>query len=916
LKKIGIPLSFFMKRISLFLLVLGLGFTFAENKEWCGTQEAVRLFKSGIKLARPTLSGPESCIVRTNFRVHYTTSGSDATTPAYAESTANYIEYSWRKQVDTLGWIAPPPDGGEGGDDRYDIYIQGLQEGIMGYCAPESYYPNPYPDGATSYIGIDNNLSFRDLRIVCAHEFNHASQNRYSYLEGNWWQENCATWMEDVCYDEINQYLDYFNWSIDPLDSPHKPITCDEDLYEYAGCLWPMFLAERYGINCPRIAWVKMGEISGENTISGINSALANFSANLTNALKEYGVWRYFTGSRADTTYHFSESNLMPTSRILRSHSSYPASGDQGSYAPSGPGGTNYIQFSSGGTNYLRTIFDGQDSYLWSASAIGYKAPPSDTYEFILNYPQARGFRTVPFSTHSHIALVTTVSQWESPANNLNFAYNCSLKTMVYNRDVGIAAILSPPERVKRDSQFSPRVLVENYGQTSASFLVKFAIFHPSAETIYQDSASVNNLPRDGWQEVQFRPTNISQIGSYSVIAQTKFNDDEYPNNDQLTKSLNIYSPITGWERIAEVPLSPDGKRVKSGGGMAIIDDTTIFILKGNNQPSLYRFNPRNNSITFIGTLRYGGEDLKVKRGGFLLAGGDYLFFVPGGNKNFFYRSLKTAPLSLTALDQIPGVGLKGGTGMVYCEKGGDGYIYLLKGSKSRDFYLYDVKNGNWQVKQPAPVYASPDKGYPIGSGITFDGNRTIYCLRAKYNELYKYDIVGDTWYSRFIQILPFIHPAVGRKKYVKEGGAIAYGSDKVYFFKGGNSNEFWAFDIVNNSWLPLQFLPSGSENKGVKGGGFLIYHKGYLFALKGNNTSGIWRYTGEELLARGSIFLDELPIKRREEKGRFNLFSGEIKIYDSSGRLINLSNKLAPGIYIIERSEGGKERKKVVVVR
>ncbi len=910
-----------MKKISLFLILFASLFG-QEKKEWCQTQEALAQFKAGIKLARPILT--DSIIIeRENFRVHYTTIGGNATTRAYAESVAKYIEYSWKKQVDTLGWASPPPDNGLGGDTRYDIYIHNLPEGVMGRTTAENFYNNPYPNGATSFISIDNNEipSFGYLRIVCAHEFNHACQFRYSYLEGSWWMENCATWMEDVCYDNENQYLDYLTWSIDPLDSPHKPINWDEDLYEYAGCLWPMFLSERYDISSPKRAWEEMGSVSGENTLSAINEVLQTyFSSNLLNALKEYAIWRYFTGSRADPTYHFSESNLWSTSSLLRTHSSYPASGDQGTRNPSGPGGTNYVQFTSGGTNYLRMTFDGEDNYLWSVYAIGYKTPPADTYGFNLGYPSNLGIKTVPFSGHSHIALVTTVTQWLSSANNLTFTYRCSLQTTVYSRDVGLSQILSPPARVRKDSSFLPKVRVENYGSTTVSFPVYFSIIKPPQETIYKESANVNNLPPDGFQEITFSSGAINNTGLYSVIAWTELSGEENPNNDRMEKSLEVYSPITDWQRVADVPTHPDGKRVKSGGCLAVVEDTLIFVLKGNNTPSLYRFNPRTSEIRFVGNLSYGGELLKMKKGAFFISGGDgYIYLARGGNTNYFYRAPKENPLNLTPLSQIPGSPLKGGTGMVSVKKGGEIYLYLLKGSKTRDFYAYNVTNGRWVVKPSALVYSNPDKGYPIGSACTFDGEQTIYALRAKYNELFKYDIIGDTWSRNFLKVLPLTHPQIDRKKYVKEGGALSFANNRLYAFKGGNSNEFWIYDFSQSSWLPGPLLPLGSENKGIKGGASLVSLNGDLFALKGNNTTGIWRYGGGEFLTenKGASPSEEIPVQLFFPEP----IAKERKVYDIYGRSIPTrlykEARLSPGLYFIEYLLNGKRKvKKVILIR
>jgi len=210
----------------IFLQLVLVAGVLAKPDKKCGTQEALTLFRQGVKLPRPA-SVPKY-VYSTHFIVHFDTTGSNATTRVYAESTSKYAEYSWAKQCDTLLWAQPPPDGA-GPDNRYDIYIKNLP-GYLGVTYTENSYPSPYPNGATSYIEVDNDISpWGLLQVTVAHEFNHACQFRYSYLEGAWFMENCATWMEDVCYDNVNDYVNYLSYSTpDPLDSPHLSINGDK----------------------------------------------------------------------------------------------------------------------------------------------------------------------------------------------------------------------------------------------------------------------------------------------------------------------------------------------------------------------------------------------------------------------------------------------------------------------------------------------------------------------------------------------------------------------------------------------------------------------------------------------------------------------------------------------------------------
>ena len=99
------------KKLLVVLPLLFFTVSFGEElKDWCGTLKAIQLFQEGKTLQRPILSGPEEYIERTNFLVHFTRSGEDACDSSYALRVANYFEYSWSKQIDSLSWAAPPPD--------------------------------------------------------------------------------------------------------------------------------------------------------------------------------------------------------------------------------------------------------------------------------------------------------------------------------------------------------------------------------------------------------------------------------------------------------------------------------------------------------------------------------------------------------------------------------------------------------------------------------------------------------------------------------------------------------------------------------------------------------------------------------------------------------------------------------------
>lgn len=535
----------------IFILIILFNFLEIRAKEidkptgdWCYTIPALLAFQKGEKLQRPSLPN-EEFIERERFRVHYTRIGQHAVSQSYAESVANYIAYCWAKQIDTLNWPEPPPDYGLGGDDRFDVYIHAMPQGIAGYCAPEFSYPNPYPNGATSYIAIGNNLSVGGfLKIVCAHEFNHALQFRFSTREDNFWYENTATWMEDVCFEDINSYLGYLSASPGPLTTPYYPITTfiQGGLYQYAGGIWAMFLEDRYDRDCLRKIWERQGMIVGNNTLEGFDYVLRNFyNSSLNDALKEYGIWRYFTGSRADTIRFFKEGNLWPNVSIMRTHNSYPVSGNSTSYEPGVPGGCDYIQFVNGGGK-LFISFDGDDNFNWKAIVIGYQQEP-EIYEINLNN-QAQGEDSFNWRLENNFTLIPIVAHWEYGIGyQLNFNYQANIRIL---HDIGVERISGFPTISDSNSVVYPNALIKNYGQFQENFQIKL-----TCGDFYSDIKTTTLNPNDT-QTVYFNPCTLKGRNYQYYRCTTLLTNDERPTNNYKEGRVFIRVKDVGVLRIIE----------------------------------------------------------------------------------------------------------------------------------------------------------------------------------------------------------------------------------------------------------------------------------------------------------------------------------------------------------------------------
>jgi hypothetical protein len=396
----------------------------------CGLPDLAPRDVNLARPARPTLSGPVSYRVTTHFRVHYTTSGIDATTPRYAELSSVHAETSWARAA-RLAWNTPPPDQNVGGDNLYDIYIRALT-GYSGLTPPDSAYTALYPDGSSSWIEIKQDVdTFLALRALVAHEFHHACQESYSVHElPLWWfYENTSVWMEEQIFPDAVRWYGSTVWLPSPLTAPHLAVDAIAGEYEYPGALLPKFLAEYYRADAPRMVWDLCGRHAGDHILEDIDAILQGYHGTyLVTALGHYAIWRYFTGLR-DDDQHFVGVERCTTAAVIARHTTYPASGNQGGFAPRGPGGTDYIEFVTNGRQDLTINFDGQDGYQWHAYALARSG--GTTYEqYIPLAAGGVGFITIPAWMVSTAVLVPIVGDWSDVTDTtpaLTFAYSATV---------------------------------------------------------------------------------------------------------------------------------------------------------------------------------------------------------------------------------------------------------------------------------------------------------------------------------------------------------------------------------------------------------------------------------------------------------------------------------------------------------
>jgi hypothetical protein len=426
----------------------------------------------------------------------------------------------------------------------------------------------------------------------------------------------------------------------------------------------------------------------------------------------------------------------------------------------------------------------------------------------------------------------------------------------VSNVDVGVVRIAGPWGTLDTEPVI-PAAVVRNFGATAASFKAWFGI-GSAGGIVYQDSADVTGLASGDSSRVQFSIWPLPHPeGSYSTRCSTWIALDGNHGNDVADGGFRVARRPGrwGWVERATLPASPSGKAVKDGGWLAHnAGDGLIYAAKGNKTSDFYVYHPAEDSWKILASWPDGREAKKPGKGATGRADGAGRVYATKGNNTQGFWMYDAAVDSWYQKADVPlGTSkkkVKGGTDAVYYS----GYVYLLKGYKN-EFLKYDVANDSWAGLSPAPLGHSGKNKYDKGSWIAFDDDSLIYAHKAKYHELFSYDVARGTW-SAQLSGMPFIG-MMGKKKKSKDGGCGAWLKDSLYALKGGNTQEFWQYRPQGDSWNELDTMPSfGSalKKKKVKAGAALAAAgSGVLYAFKGNKTNEFWKYMPYPAVGRWS---------------------------------------------------------------
>lgn len=430
--------------------------------------------------------------------------------------------------------------------------------------------------------------------------------------------------------------------------------------------------------------------------------------------------------------------------------------------------------------------------------------------------------------------------------------------SFVVRHDVGVVAIESPAGSVDTVRQFTPSATLANFGDIVETFDAIFTIRRSNGTSVYSDRITVILAPNDR-QLRAFAPLRITTLGPYVARCSTVLVQDSVAENNVAVRPFKVLARPPwpqGWYEVASMPFGPSGRPVRRGGWLTYTPNRDVFhAAKGNKTGDFYSFDIRANRWRELAPIPFGLEGRYPASGAAGASDGERCIYATKGNNTNSFWCYDIPGDSWQRLADVPlgwsRKNIKSGDIAYVVKDDGIGYVYLLRGGRT-EFWRYSTFTGRWEDMPDAPT-GNAGK-WDKGSWLCSTGD-DIYAFKAKYNELWRFDVRGDTWHTRPLARMPIYNPRTGRSKKAKEGSSGAWFGDAVYALKGGNTQEFWKYFTVGDTWAELETIPCfGSSNRRVRikdGADLAAFDEGVFLALKGTKSVEVWRYTlSDEVVA------------------------------------------------------------------
>lgn len=431
---------------------------------------------------------------------------------------------------------------------------------------------------------------------------------------------------------------------------------------------------------------------------------------------------------------------------------------------------------------------------------------------------------------------------------------------------------------------------------------------YPGSGDLIYDGRNTYSISNNAWTNITSYPVSFG-TGGYGFVYPGS-GDYFYTVRGNSSKDFYRYQ-ISGnsWSTVASTT-----EIFGAGGGLVSTNDGNLYGIRGNNSKDYFKYSISSNTWTALASTTFGAQYGSAQ---VYLGSGDYIYATMGNSTKNFLRYSITGN-NWTGLADTPN-NMFAGASIVY--PGSGDFLYVTRGDTNndltgRDFYRYSISGNTWTALASTSVLLSPQSSmvYP-GSGDY------IYLTQGEDGKgFWKYSISRNVWING-ISSLPFDLDAESaffakdEYVYVKKNILMAKysvqnnlwtslgnspanlnrltGSTFVYpetgdfaYFNVGSSKDFYRYNTLDNSWLPLAsstlLTPPGTSMTGVgtdsiyqivgssknfykysitnnlwtplasstvsfgSGGSQLVYPKtgDFIYATLANNTGAFYKYS------------------------------------------------------------------------
>ena len=433
-------------------------------------------------------------------------------------------------------------------------------------------------------------------------------------------------------------------------------------------------------------------------------------------------------------------------------------------------------------------------------------------------------------------------------------------------RDAAAIAIIRP-RNYEFPGMITPQAVIRNVGTVSDSIRV---FMHIGG---YNDNVLVTGLAAGEYDTVNFAPWN-AVLGNYTAACSVHMVGDVDASNNLVTNT--VYTSV--WTRKADIPPTWKKRKVKSAALAYASTTEKLYAMKGSGTNDFWVYDNSTDSWDTLAPMPTGPSGKKARNGVHFTfdpnyptpAGPGRIWAIKGsGRPDFYYYDIANdtwvnrAGMVLTYRDwpysnrryKSP----RRGAAIEYvAEAGSQGSVYGIPGNATNYFWRYDIASDSWFYPhdsvyaewQGRPYYQYIPLDIPTGplrrrcnygSDLAYL-NGVLYVLKASNTvEAYGFSHILNAW-TETLDMNSFY--GMGYRR-AKNGASLVANGDGLYALKGGNTQQFWRYNFVSDSWKRMTDIPRATSGRRikVKYGSAMASSGPTIFCLKGSNSYELWEY-------------------------------------------------------------------------